>query len=50
MLILPLHRLAAQRVPSFPVENALRHGAPSVRLTVCDEGACELLDVTDTGP
>jgi len=49
-VVLPLRRLAAKRALSNLVGNALRHGAPPVRLAVRDEGARVVVEVTDAGP
>jgi signal transduction histidine kinase len=48
-VVLPLRRLAAKRALSNLVENALRHGAPPVRLSVTDEGARVVVEVADAG-
>lgn len=47
--VLPLRRLAAKRALSNLAENAVKHGAPPVRLTIRDEGARVVVDVTDGG-
>jgi signal transduction histidine kinase len=49
-VVLPLRRLAAKRALSNLVENALRHGAPPVRLSVRDDGARVIVEVADAGP
>ena len=41
--------LAAKRAVSNPVENALRHGRPPVRLRIRDEGADVAIEVADAG-
>lgn len=49
-VVLPLRRLAAKRALANLVENALRHGAAPVRLSVRDEGARVVVEVADAGP
>ncbi len=48
--VLPLRRLAAKRALSNLVENAVRHGAPPVRLTIRDEASRVVVEVDDAGP
>jgi signal transduction histidine kinase len=48
-VVLPLRRLAAKRALANLVENALRHGAAPVRLSVRDEGARVVVEVADAG-
>ena len=47
--VLPVRRLAAKRALSNLVENAVKHGAPPVRLTIRDEGLQVVVEVTDGG-
>lgn len=48
-VVLPVRRLAAKRALANLVENAIRHGAPPVRLAVRDEGARVVVEVSDAG-
>jgi signal transduction histidine kinase len=48
--VLPLRRVAAKRAFSNLVDNAVRHGAPPVRLTVQIERDALVVDVSDGGP
>jgi signal transduction histidine kinase len=48
--VLPLRVLAARRALSNLVDNALRHGAPPVRLRVRDDGAQVVVEIVDAGP
>lgn len=47
--VLPLRRLAAKRALSNLLDNALKHGAPPVRLRVRDEGPRVVVEVADAG-